>query len=460
LINDILDYSKIEAGKMNLERSPFQLRLLIEDCIELFSKQVADKQLEINYYMGVDVPARLIGDATRIRQIINNLIGNAVKFTHQGEVFVDVSLATIDKLTNRCTLNISIQDTGIGISAENQNGLFNAFSQADSSITRRFGGTGLGLVICKKIVEQMEGDIWFKSAEGKGTTFYVNLPLNFDLDQVDENYTKEIATLKGLRVLIVDDNATNRKVLANTLMQWEIIPVAFDSPDNALENLSLGNEYDLVLLDFCMPNSNGANIATKIKQMPCMHNKPIVLLSGANTAKSDLDSIDVCLLKPVRNSILKKTISQVLGHSGTSKIIKPKVVELAPSKNTKILVVEDNAVNQMVIAMMLKKLGYHNFSLVADGEEAVEQCKKINFDIIFMDIQMVRMDGYTAAQLIRQHTQSSMQPWIIALTAGAQREDSEKAFSAGMNSFTTKPIQLDGLKSVLAVAEDAISQQL
>jgi PAS domain S-box-containing protein len=459
LINDILDYSKIEAGKINLENSPFQLRLLIEDCIELFSKQVADKQLEINYFIEADVPLTLNGDATRIRQIINNLVGNAIKFTNQGEVFIDVSLTTIDSYNHRCGLLITIKDTGIGISEDNQSNLFNAFSQADSSITRKFGGTGLGLVICKKIVEQMEGDIWFKSVLGEGTTFYLTLTLNFEVQDNDGSHTHEMTNLKGIRVLIVDDNTTNRKVLANTVMQWGMIPAAFHSPETTLENLAFGHEYDLVLLDFCMPKTNGCDLAGKIKQLPHMFSKPIIILSSATTQRDDMHHIDACLLKPVRNSILHKTIAQVMGKIGAQQIIKPKRVEPLTVKSSRILIVEDNTVNQMVIAMMLKKLGYNNFASVADGEEAVEQCETIAFDIIFMDIQMIRMDGYTAAKLIRQQTQDSTKPWIIALTAGAQKEDSDRAFAAGMNAFTTKPIQLEGLKTVLANAENSLSRE-
>lgn len=456
LINDILDYSKIEAGKINLENTPFQLHLLIEDCIELFSKQVADKQLEINYFIEADVPLTLNGDATRIRQIINNLVGNAIKFTEQGEVFIDVSLTTLDSHNHRCGLLITIRDTGIGISDDNKSNLFNAFTQADSSITRKFGGTGLGLVICKKIIEQLEGDIWFKSVLGEGTTFYVTLKLDFEVHDNDGGQGNDISDLKGTRVLIVDDNTTNRKVLANTVIQWGMIPAAFHSPETTLENLEFGHEYDLVLLDFCMPKTNGCDLARKIKQLPHMFNKPIIILSSATTSKEDMHNIDASLLKPVRNSVLQKTIAQVMGKNSAQKIKRHQTVQPVAIKNTRILVVEDNTVNQMVIAMMLKKLGYNNFSSVADGEEAVEQCKEMSFDIIFMDIQMLRMDGYTAAKLIRQQTKDANKPWIIALTAGAQKEDSERAFAAGMNGFTTKPIQLEGLKAVLATAENSI----
>lgn len=457
LINDILDYSKIEAGKINLEHSPFQLRLLIEDCIELFSKQISENHLEINYFIEADVPLTLNGDATRIRQIINNLVGNAIKFTNNGEVFIDVSLTTMDSYKHRCGLLIAIKDTGIGISEENQANLFNAFTQADSSITRKFGGTGLGLVICKKIVEQMEGDIWFKSVLGEGTTFYLTFTLDFEVTDNDGGQHNEASDLTGLRVLIVDDNTTNRKVLAKTVMQWGMIPAAFHSPETTLENLAFGHEYDVVLLDFCMPKTNGCDLARQIKQLPHMFNKPIIILSSATTTPEDMHSIEASLLKPVRNSVLQKTIAQALGKQTAQNNSRHQTTQVVPIKNTRILIVEDNTVNQMVIAMMLKKLGYTNFSSVADGEEAVEQCKTTSFDIIFMDIQMARMDGYTAAKLIRQQTHSTTRPWIIALTAGAQKEDSLRAFAAGMNAFTTKPIQIEGLKAVLANAENSIA---
>jgi PAS domain S-box-containing protein len=459
LINDILDYSKIEAGKINLESNPFQLRLLIEDCIELFSKDVSTKQLEINYFIESDVPLTLNGDANRIRQIINNLVGNAVKFTEKGEVFVEVSLTTIDKSKNSCGLLITVRDTGIGISEANQEHLFKAFTQADSSITRKFGGTGLGLVICKKIIEQMGGDIWFKSSLGVGTTFYLTLVFNFEINEHDGRLPESNAKLEGLRVLIVDDNSTNRKVLANTVMQWGMIPAAFDSPENTMENLQFGHQYDLVLLDFCMPKTNGCDLAAQIKKLPNMFDKPIIMLSSATASKSELHHIEACLLKPVRNSILQKTIVQTLSLINAKDELKLKALEPVIIKETRILIAEDNTVNQMVISMMLKKLGYTNFSCVADGHEAVEQCKAIDFDIIFMDIQMLEMDGYTAAKLIRANGSQPDRPWIIALTAGAQKEDSDRAFASGMNAFTTKPIQIEGLKAVLANAENCLAMK-
>jgi PAS domain S-box-containing protein len=456
IINDILDYSKIEAGQMALDLHPFHLRLLVEECIELFSNQVTEKRLEINYFIAPNVPLALVGDSTRIRQVMNNLIGNAIKFTDFGEIYTEVSLANIDEPAKRCELLVTIKDTGIGIADESQDHLFEAFSQADSSITRKYGGTGLGLAICKKIVEQMDGDIWFDSAQGEGSTFSFSLKLEYEKNSTAVTESANLASFKGVRVLVVDDNATNRKVLSSTLMQWGMRVVVFDSPQNTLENLNLGHEYDLVLLDFCMPKMDGCGLAREIKMLPLMRHKPIIILSSAHANRDEMHSIDACLLKPVRNSTLEKTIRKIIGKTATETLAPIKRVEHDITKAARILVVEDNHVNQMVVSMMLKKLGYFSVSMAADGFEAVELSKTLDFDIILMDIQMDRMDGYTATRHIRENKKNLTRPWIIALTAGAQNEDSDKAFESGMNAFTTKPIQLEGLKEVLETAERSL----
>jgi PAS domain S-box-containing protein len=457
IINDILDYSKIEAGQMAFDLHPFHLRLMVEECIELFSNQVTEKRLEINYFIAPNVPLALIGDSTRIRQVMNNLIGNAIKFTEHGEIFSEVSLAAIDETTKTCELLITIKDTGIGIASESQDHLFEAFSQADSSITRKYGGTGLGLAICKKIVEQMGGDIWFDSVQGEGSTFSFSLKLEFEKNITPLTESAQLASFKGVRVLVVDDNATNRKVLSSTLMQWGMRVVVFDSPQNTLENLNLGHEYDLVLLDFCMPKMDGCDLAREIKMLPLMKAKPIIILSSAHANRDEMHSIDACLLKPVRNSTLEKTIRKIIGKTTADSLSPIKRAEHDISKSARILVVEDNHVNQMVVSMMLKKLGYFSVSMAADGIEAVDLTKTLEFDIILMDIQMDRMDGYTATRHIRENKKNLTRPWIIALTAGAQDEDSDKAFESGMNAFTTKPIQLEGLRVVLETAERSLA---
>lgn len=454
IINDILDYSKIEAGHLTLEYSPFYLRPLIEECIELFSKQVIDKRLELNYYILPDVPYTLFGDANRIRQVINNLLGNAVKFTDRGEIYIEVSATSLDIHAHQCKLQIAIRDTGIGIPREGQAKIFSAFTQADSSITRKYGGTGLGLVICRKIVQHMGGDIWFKSVPGTGTTFYFSMTLAYDPANMQESLPPEWVELNDLQVLIVDDNSTNRKVLSNTLIQWGMKPSVFDSPKSALENVALGHRYDLVLLDFCMPHMDGAELASHIKSYQHLSLVPIVLLSSVQQERH-LDLFKATLLKPVRNSTLKRTLLQVMGAQ-VVQISQERINEDAQKKHTRILVVEDNTVNQMVVTMMLKKLGYTQVVTVADGVEAVAICQQQTFDIILMDIQMEQMDGYTASRKIREHLASPDRPWIIALTAGAQQEDADKAYAAGMNAFTTKPIQIGGLKQVIEEGEDKL----
>lgn len=453
IINDILDYSKIEAGKMEFDKSHFDLRTLIEECLELFGKQVNEKGLEINYLLAADLPSSLIGDSSRIRQVINNLLGNAIKFTEQGEVFTEVSLLQLDSETKTCEILISIKDTGIGIAKDNQAQLFNAFSQADTSITRRYGGTGLGLAISKKIAEQMGGRLWFESEPQKGSTFYFSLKLEYDDQALLPDLMQEIEDVKGLNVLIVDDNATNRRVLSNTLLRWGMNVFSFDSPKTVLENLYLGQNYDLAVLDFCMPNMNGGDLAREIRQQKFMQSKPIIILSSAQIDKTELGNADTILIKPVRTNTLKRCIMQLLGRE--DKKISLSSIQPSEHRNTRILVVEDNSVNQMVVTMMLKKLGYQNISCVADGQEAVDAIDHRELDIILMDIQMDRMDGYTATRIIRSKKRAT-NPWIIALTAGVQAEDSDKAYQSGMNDFLTKPVQLKQLEAVLIKAEKEI----
>ena len=456
IINDILDYSKIEAGKMEFDRSAFDLRTLIEECFDLFSKQINDKGLEINYLLAPDLPDGLIGDSSRIRQVINNLLGNAIKFTERGEVFVEVTLQNLQSTQKTCELLIAIKDTGIGIAKEHQSHLFTAFSQADGSITRRYGGTGLGLAISKKIAEQMGGKLWFESEEHKGSTFYFSLQLEFDERIPAPGLMLAVDDFKKLRALIVDDNATNRRVLSSTLLKWGMQVAAFDSAKHTLENLQFGQTYDLILLDFCMPKMNGGSLAREIRKFPSMKDKPVIILSSAAVDKQEWPEVDLVLLKPVRTNTLKRNLIQLLGKEQQQSGVKQP--QTTPRKLTRILVVEDNSVNQMVVTRMLRKLGYDNIGCVADGQEAVDAIQQRDIDIILMDIQMDRMDGYTATRIIRQLKQQSYKPWIIALTAGVQVEDNEKAFEAGMNGFITKPVQLNELEEVLQKAEMEIRQ--
>ena len=446
LINDILDYSKIEAGKVELDYSHFDLRALVEDCVELFCKNAAEKNIELNSFVHASVPDVLNGDSTRIRQVLCNLLSNAIKFTDSGEVFVDVSLASTDHQNNLCGLLVKVRDTGIGISEKNRSKLFDAFTQADSSITRKYGGTGLGLVISKKLVECMGGDIRFESEEGVGSTFYVTMALTFSPSEQEKFKSQSIQDLKGLKILIVDDNETNRIVLEKSCIQWQAEPISVDGADQALAHLNSGNKIDLVLLDFCMPQTNGCELASVIRKMPNRADISMILLSSINAQRNEIYSVDSYLIKPVRHQVLFNEIKRVLGEGACAHVPAPSLVAIKPCK---ILVAEDHSVNQVVINMMLKKLGYSNLTLVENGVQAVEKTKQEDFDFILMDVQMPELDGFQATQLIREQLRGRSQPKIIALTAAAMESDHKRALEVGMDDFVTKPFTLETLKSVL-----------
>lgn len=454
IINDILDYSKIEAGQIILDVHSFHLRELIEDTLELFAKSAADKTIELNYYIEPAVPLHLEGDSSRIRQVLINLIGNAIKFTDKGEVTIQVSLEQKNSDESRCKILFTVRDTGIGISEEHQRNLFQVFTQADNSITRKYGGTGLGLAISKKIVQQMGGEIWLTSKPDQGTQFFFTIQTIFE-DREHEQQALDTHYFRDLHALIVDDNATNRKILASTLMQWGMRATAYASPENALENAGLGHHFDVAILDQIMPGMYGHELAKRLNELRPHEPIPTIILSSTSERNSGRLSTYISLQKPTRNNDLIRALLRALKLGSHHPDLQPAVIQTVVKK-TRVLVVEDNSVNQMVITKMLSKLGYNNVTTVADGKEAVDICKKIPMDIILMDIQMRFMDGYTATERIRTQQNAGAQPWIIALTAGVQQADTEKAFACGMNAFATKPIQLDQLNSVLAEAERAL----
>lgn len=451
IINDILDYSKIEAGQIHLDPHAFELRDLVEDTLELASKSVAHKNLELNYYIEANVPQLLEGDSSRLRQVLLNLLSNAIKFTERGEVILQIQLEEKNKDENRCKLLFSVKDTGIGISAEQQANLFTIFTQADNSITRKYGGTGLGLAISKKIIEQMGGSIWITSTPAKGSTFFFTAQLLYE-DAPTRSSNSDAHLLQGLHALIVDDNATNRKILAATLLQWGMRATAYATPENALENIHLGNHFDVAILDQCMPGMPGTELAHAIQAQTPNNPLPIIILSSAWEKRAAHEQHYLYLQKPARNRDLQRCLLhalQLAAKPNTRSIVAPP----AQLHKTRVLVVEDNSVNQMVIVKMLSKLGYINITALSDGTEAVELCRRMPIDIILMDIQMRTMDGYTATTLIRNQQNAGPQPWIIALTAGVQQADTERAFTVGMNAFATKPIQLQDLEQVLQQAE-------
>lgn len=457
IINDILDYSKIEAGQIILDVHAFHLRELIEDTLELFAKSAADKGVELNSYIEPEVPLHLEGDSSRTRQVLINLIGNALKFTERGEVTLEISLDHKNPDENSCKILFSVRDTGIGIPEEHQGNLFKVFTQADTSITRKYGGTGLGLAISKKIVQQMGGDIWFSSKAHKGTCFYFTTQVIYE-DKQHEQQALDTSLFRNLHALIVDDNATNRKILAATLMQWGMRATAYASPENALENAGLGHHFDVAILDQCMPNMHGNELAKRLGDLYAEKPVPVIILSSASDRNSNRITPFISLQKPARNNDLIRALLRALKLGSHHPDAQPKQLATV-NKKTRVLVVEDNSVNQMVIIKMLAKLGYVNVTAVTDGKEAVEICRKIPVDIILMDIQMRVMDGYTATEKIRTQKNAGPQPWIIALTAGVQQVETDRAFASGMNAFATKPIQLEQLLQVLNDGEAAREAQ-
>ncbi|MBN8853571.1 MAG: hypothetical protein BGO55_12400 [Sphingobacteriales bacterium 50-39] len=445
VINDILDFSKIESGGMELEEEDFNLHESIEHILDIFGMRAAQKGLELLYQVDTDVPMYIRGDDLRLRQILTNLVGNAMKFTEQGEIFIRVRNAGA-WLDNSMVLEFEVKDTGIGIPADKKERLFKAFSQVDTSTTRKYGGTGLGLAISDKLVKLMGGEIKVESSPGKGSTFYFTITTHVG-NGVVPNYTSNgLSAHAGKRVLIVDDNQTNRTILKSQLEYWNLLPVAVVSGEDALRRLKT-ESYDLVLTDMQMPLMDGLQLSRVIREKH--PNLPIILLSsvGDEYKKAHLHLFSAIMTKPVKQQLMYRNILSafqnhpVQAHEDRS--FQPKLsAGLSEQHPLKILVAEDNVINQQVILHILQKLGYEP-RIVSNGREAVYTMLEDAHDIIFMDLQMPEMDGLEATRLIRQTSRT--QPVVIALTANTMEGDEEECLSAGMNDYIGKPIKLDEL---------------
>ena len=459
IINDILDFSKIEAGKLELEIINFDLRRLIEDVAQLLANRAHAKGLELAVLIPDDVPTALRGDPSRLRQVLTNLIGNAIKFTEQGEVVVRVR--ALESNDQQVRLHFSISDTGIGLTEEQRSQLFNAFTQADGSTTRKYGGTGLGLAISKQLVEMMDGQIDCDSEPGQGSKFWfeINLPINPD------NRTLNLAAMRELdelQVLIVDDNATNRSILEYQVKSWGML---FDSVDRGAKALKMlrgavaeRKPYDLVILDMHMPEMNGLEVAEAISADPQLSTVKMVMLTSVGI-RGDAQSarragIKAYLTKPVRQSYLYNCLREVMSSGGASTestlVTRHTLAENQPIK-AKVLVAEDNTVNQQVALSMLTELGC-KVDIVADGLQAVVATGTHSYDLIFMDCQMPELDGYEATAEIRKlekETAADKPMPIIALTANAMAGDREKCLQAGMDDYLSKPFKREQLRAIL-----------
>ena len=473
VINEILDFSKIEAGKFDLEEIPFDLRVTIEDVANSFAYRAEQKGLDFISFLAPDVPSRLIGDPARLRQIMVNLTGNSLKFTHEGELYVKGEL--VEEIEDRIKIRFSVMDTGIGIPEDRHATIFDSFTQADGSTTRNYGGTGLGTTISKQLAEMMGGEIGLESEEGKGSTFWFTALFGRQEEKKRIPAAKDL-DLNNLKVLIVDDNQTNRFVLMEYVKSWGCLPVEAVDGKEALivfrDAVSSENPFDLILTDFQMPEMSGFDLAKEIKKIESLKRVPIIVLSSAGR-KGDGRSckeigINGYLTKPIRQEEMRKAIVSVLGLStdretgSMPEIVTRHSLSEDYRKEIQILLVEDYPTNQQVAMRHLIKGGYQ-VDLAEDGSQAVKAYKRKNYDLIFMDIQMPIMDGYAATQEIREIEtrnleQSSIQRVpIIAMTAHAIKGYREKCLKAGMDDYIAKPIRRKGLLTIVEKWSTAIA---
>ncbi len=462
VINDILDFSKIESGNMELDEQEMDLRTCIEEVLDLFATKAGEVGLDLMYQIDLQVPVHIIGDSLRIRQILINLVGNAIKFTPSGEIFVGVELKS-KSANNEIDLAFLVRDTGIGIPEDKLHRLFKAFSQVDSSTTRKYGGTGLGLAISERLVNLMGGKISVESEEGKGTCFHFNVRCTATTQTSRQYVVFNTAGNDGKRILVVDDNKTNLTILKAQMEQWKLVPVLATSGKEALELLEREAPFHLVISDMQMPGMDGVELARAIKaRQPEL---PIVLLSsiGDETRKAYPDLFSAVMTKPVKHQQLGKLVQMELRQQQSERdiaIVPAPVKVLSDTFSEQhplvILIAEDNVLNQKLAFQVLKKLGYVA-DIAQNGLEVLELLKSKYYDVILMDVQMPEMDGLEATQLIRQS--SCQQPIIVAMTANAMQGDREICLKAGMNYYVSKPIMLEDLKNTLKEAASQIKQQ-
>ncbi len=449
IINDILDFSKIESGKLELEEQSFNLRSCIEDSFDLIAPKATEKKLELIIEMESDVPVMILGDVTRLRQIIVNLLSNAVKFTDKGEIKLHVQM--LEKQGKKTLLQFAVSDTGIGIPQDRMQRLFKSFSQVDASTTRQYGGTGLGLAISKRLSEMMGGKIWVISKINVGTTFYFTINVAVSQEKEQTFLYDSIDILKGKKVLVVDDNTTNRIVLEKMLESWEIVPVSASSAAQAIQILSGNEHFDMALLDVQMPEMDGIMLSGVIRKMENNKKLPIILLSSLYRSEADFKSkknlYSAFLTKPVKKTALLKVMASVLGHEIELKRKKSfkLTTEIGAKHPLRILLAEDNIINQKVAGRLLEKMGYQP-DIVANGLEVIDALQRQSYDVILMDLQMPEMDGLQASMEIHKlFPDKTQRPYIIALTANAMKEDRQRSLDAGMDDYISKPINVEEL---------------
>ncbi|MBW2690042.1 MAG: response regulator, partial [Deltaproteobacteria bacterium] len=450
VINDILDFSKIESEQMELEAQPFELRNCVEEVFDLTAPTTGDKSLELLNLIDSDVPTVIVGDVTRLRQVLVNLTSNAIKFSQQGDIQIAVCK------TEGSRLQFSVKDAGIGIPAEKIDKLFEAFTQVDSSTTRRYGGSGLGLSISARLVDLMGGKIWVESEEGVGSTFF------FTIDMVEATvpsrkyHRGDLAEIQGKRVLIVDDNQTNLRILTLQCERWGMQPIAFDTSQKALAAVQQDELFDIGILDMDMPTMDGLELGQKIRKLRSEEKLPLVLLSsvdfGNGLTSQCKDLFCASISKPIKQSALFDLVVSVITAGAPSKGAAAEqsdiAYDLAEEVPLKILLVEDNMINQKLALRILERMGYHA-DIAGNGLEALQALERQAYDIIFMDMQMPEMDGLKASRQITRDWPAAQRPIIIAMTANTLAGDRERCLEAGMDDYIAKPVSIPEIHAAL-----------
>ena len=460
IINDILDYSKIEVGKLEIERYPFDLRRCIEEAMDLISAEAGEKNINLAYFIEDSVPALIVSDVTRLRQILVNLLSNAIKFTHRGEVVISVSGPAAGEPA--AAINFAVRDTGIGIPEGKLASLFQSFTQVDASTTRKYGGTGLGLAISKRLAEMMGGTMRVESVVGTGSTFHFSILAEPAGPQLANSFLKEYSqALSGRRVLIVDDNATNRRILVKQALTWGMLPSAAASGIEALDFIRHGQAFDVAILDMSMPEIDGMALAREIRKHRDALALPMVMLTSVIHQRGRKDSLDVSafaafLNKPIKPAALLDAMLHAIRVEAASPALRPaepEIANLAANLPLKILVAEDNTVNQKVVQQLLAHLGYRA-DVVASGIDVLDALERQSYDVVLMDVQMPEMDGLEATRRLRARF-GSQAPRVVAMTANAMPGDREECLAAGVDAYVSKPVELTDISDVLRTVSSA-----
>ncbi|MBI2516659.1 MAG: CHASE domain-containing protein [Opitutae bacterium] len=459
IINDILDFSKIESGRLELEHEEFNVRECVEGALDLLATRASEKRLDLLYEVADGTPGILVGDATRLRQVLVNLLGNAVKFTERGEIVI--TLKPTNTADDDVELLFSVRDTGIGIPAEAMGRLFQSFSQVDASTTRKFGGTGLGLAISKRLVELMGGRLWVESQPGQGTTFFFTIKVPAVPSKPRPYLGAARGGLEGRHLLVVDDNATNCRILREVTTGWGMIPETVSGAAAALALIRSGRRFDAAVLDMQMPEMDGYTLAQELRRLVPAEQMPLLLLSSIGQRVND--GVFACSLnKPVKPAQLLEALVSILGRPSSTPPL-PAAGAPGPAavgsarQGERVLLAEDNAVNQKVAQHMLRSLGFRA-DVAANGLEVLEALRRQPYDIILLDVQMPEMDGLEVARhILRAYPKPGSRPWMIALTANAMQGDREQCLAAGMDDYISKPIKMSDLTDAVERARTGLS---